>query len=96
MKIAPLHRELDKRGVDYVFVHTGQHYDEEMNEIFFEELGIREPDHNLGAKGSSISAIMDLFSAVLIEEDPDAVIVIGDINSTLACAITSSHHRYSP
>lgn len=94
MKIAPIVRALQESGdLAYRIVHTGQHYDREMNEVFFEELGIPEPDIFMAAGGGSHSQqtakIMLAFEEYCQEERPDAVVVVGDVNSTLACSITA-------
>lgn len=95
MKIAPLIRECDSRSnlFEYVLVHTGQHYDSAMSDVFFDELDIPKPDYNLGAGGGNHSRqtaeIMEKFHGVCEKELPDCVIVVGDVNSTLACSIVA-------
>lgn len=95
MKVAPLARAFAAReGVDHRIVHTGQHYDRKMSELFFEELQIPEPWRNLGV-GSGTHAeqtaqIMLRFEPLLSEWRPDAVIVVGDVNSTIACALVAT------
>lgn len=95
MKIAPIVRECDLRAdvFEYVIVHTGQHYDAEMSTVFFEELGIPVPHYylNVGSGGHSeqTAKIMTAFDPVCATECPDCVIVVGDVNSTLACAIVA-------
>src|SRR5260370_95311 len=94
MKIAPLTWELKNRsGVNLTLVHTGQHYDRKMSELFFEQLAIPTPDVNLGVGSGSHAAqtaeVMRRIEPVLLERSPDAVIVVGDVNSTVACALTS-------
>lgn len=95
MKAAPLIREFKKRGkVNPVLVHTGQHYDANMSKIFFEDLELPEPDTYLGV-GSGTHAeqtgkIMIAFEEVVRREGPDLIIVVGDVNSTLACSIVAS------
>ena len=91
MKVAPLHRVFEARGFDSMIVHTGQHYDEKMSDIFFRQLEMPEPDLYLGV-GSGTHAeqtarIMTAFDEVLVEEDPDLVLVVGDVNSTVAWAL---------
>lgn len=94
MKVAPLMWEVGRRAdVDAALVHTGQHYDRKMSELFFEELGIPEPDVNLGVGSGShavqTAEVMRRFEPVLLERRPDAVVVVGDVNSTIACALTA-------
>ncbi len=94
MKIAPLTWELKARGTaELTLVHTGQHYDRQMSELFFEQLEIPRPDVNLNVGGGShavqTAEIMRRFEPVLLERRPDVVIVVGDVNSTVACAMTS-------
>jgi len=98
MKIAPLMDAIKKRpSVDPVLVHTGQHYDEKMSGLFFRELGIPKPDVNLevgsGSHAVQTAEIMTRFEPVLLEHKPDYVLVVGDVNSTIACAssYTSFH-----
>ncbi len=94
MKIKPVMDELAGRGQDVVLVHTGQHYDPAMSEVFFADLGLRRPDHFLGA-GSGTHAtqtakVMLAFEPVVASVRPDVVIVVGDVNSTLACALVTA------
>ncbi|BBY63017.1 non-hydrolyzing UDP-N-acetylglucosamine 2-epimerase [Mycolicibacterium helvum] len=94
MKIAPIVRAIAARDdLVYRIVHTGQHYDREMNDIFFEELDIPEPDVFMAAGGGSHSEqtakIMVAFEKYCEAERPDAVVVVGDVNSTLACSIVA-------
>ena len=75
---------------DQALVHTGQNYDHNLNEVFFKELGVRDPDHYLGAKGSfgeQIGIILSEIEKVLLEEKPDRFLVLGDTNSSLAAII---------
>jgi UDP-N-acetylglucosamine 2-epimerase (non-hydrolysing) len=93
IKAAAVSREL-RRSHEEVMVHTGQHYDEEMSDVFFEELGMPEPDHNLGV-GSNSHGVQTAEMLVGLEEqigdeEPDVVLVYGDTNSTLAAAIAAS------
>jgi UDP-N-acetylglucosamine 2-epimerase (non-hydrolysing) len=96
MKIAPIAAELARRGdeFEHVLVHTGQHYDREMSEIFFEELGVPEPDYSLGVGSGShaqqTAAVMERLEPVLLEAEPDVVLVPGDVNSTMAAALTAA------
>jgi UDP-N-acetylglucosamine 2-epimerase (non-hydrolysing) len=95
MKIAPIIRVLDRRSdqFEYRLIHTGQHYDREMSDVFFEELGIPKPDYALEAGGGShaeqTAKIMVAFEKVCKQESPDWVLVVGDVNSTLACSIVA-------
>ncbi|MGL6112177.1 MAG: non-hydrolyzing UDP-N-acetylglucosamine 2-epimerase [Rubrivivax sp.] len=95
MKLAPLVRALAKRPGELSFriVHTGQHYDREMSDVFFDELGIPKPDHHLGAGGGShaqqTAKVMVGFEELCQGARPDAVVVVGDVNSTLACSIVA-------
>lgn len=94
MKIAPIVRALKRHGgLGFKIIHTGQHYDREMNDVFFEELGIPEPDVFMGAGGGShaqqTAKIMVAFEELCQADRPDAVLVVGDVNSTLACSIVA-------
>jgi UDP-N-acetylglucosamine 2-epimerase (non-hydrolysing) len=94
MKIAPLFRELRMRqGFEAMLVHTGQHYDPSMSDRFFEDLGISEPDVNLGVgsgpHGAQTAEVLRRIEPVLVDRNPDAVIVVGDVNSTLAAALAA-------
>ncbi|WP_276282162.1 non-hydrolyzing UDP-N-acetylglucosamine 2-epimerase [Halorussus caseinilyticus] len=93
VKAAAVSRELRRRH-DEVLVHTGQHYDEEMSDVFFEELGMPEPDDNLGvgsdSHGAQTAEMIAGLEARIDSEDPDAVLVYGDTNSTLAAAVAAS------
>ena len=94
MKAAPVLKALAEAGASQTLVHTGQHYDERMSQVFFTELGIPEPDHNLevgsGTHAAQTAQIMLRFEPVLLELDPGLVLVYGDINSTLAAALVCS------
>jgi len=94
MKIAPIVRALQAQSVlSFKIIHTGQHYDREMNDVFFEELGIPEPDVFMAAGGGShaqqTAKIMVGFEELCMSERPAAVLVVGDVNSTLACSIVA-------
>jgi UDP-N-acetylglucosamine 2-epimerase (non-hydrolysing) len=95
MKIAPLARALDKQGdrISYRIVHTGQHYDHDMSRVFFDELGIPEPAYHLEARGGThaeqTARIMVAFEQLCEKERPHAVLVVGDVNSTLACSVVA-------
>ena len=92
MKAAAVSRRLRER-FDEVIVHTGQHYDDELSRIFFDELGVPAPAHELGAGGGSNIAqtarILAALEPVLSELDPELVLVYGDTNSTLAGALAA-------
>lgn len=94
MKIAPLMWELERRpGADVFLVHTGQHYDQRMSELFFDELRIPQPDANLevgsGSHAVQTAEVMKRIEPFVIEQQPDAMVVVGDVNSTIACALTA-------
>ena len=94
MKIAPIVRALQaQEGLSFKIIHTGQHYDREMNDVFFEELGIPQPDVFMAAGGGShaqqTAKIMVAFEELCVAERPAAVLVVGDVNSTLACSIVA-------
>jgi UDP-N-acetylglucosamine 2-epimerase (non-hydrolysing) len=95
MKIAPIAAELRRRGdeFEHVLVHTDQHYDRELSEIFLEELGVGDPDYSLGVGSGShaqqAARVMERLEPVLLEAEPDVVLVPGDVNSTLAAALTA-------
>ena len=95
MKIAPIVRALERagNGLGYRIVHTGQHYDREMNQVFFEELGIPRPDvcfeAGSGSHAEQTAKIMLAFEAHCRSRRADLVMVVGDVNSTLACAIVA-------
>lgn len=96
MKIAPIMREMAKYPADFeqILVHTGQHYDANMSQVFFDDLELPRPDVNLEVGSSSHAAqtaqVMLRFEPVLLEYRPDWVIVPGDVNSTLACTLVAS------
>ena len=94
MKIAPIVRAFQAQSaLSFKIIHTAQHYDHDMNQVFFEELGIPQPDLFMGAGGSTHSQqtakIMVAFEELLLEAPPAAVLVVGDVNSTLACSIVA-------
>jgi UDP-N-acetylglucosamine 2-epimerase (non-hydrolysing) len=94
MKIKPIVAALAADGAVPTLVHTGQHYDEAMSGVFLTELGIGRPDHHLGAGSGShatqTAAVMTAFEPLLEELAPDVVVVVGDVNSTLACALVAA------
>lgn len=94
MKVAPLLHECERReGIQAILVHTGQHYDEGLSDIFFRELGIRAADHELkvgsGTHAEQTAEIMRRFEPVCHAEKPDVVLVVGDVNSTMAAALVA-------
>jgi len=95
MKAAPLIREFRKRPrMHTLLVHTGQHYDENMSRVFFEDLELPEPDIHLGVGSGShaeqTGKVMVAFEGVVSRERPDLIIVVGDVNSTLACSLVGA------
>lgn len=103
MKVAPIIKCLRSRqangnsgrpALEYRLVHTGQHYDEKMSDVFFGELGIPAPDINLGVGSGShavqTAAVMTKFEPICLQEAPDWVVVVGDVNSTMACTLVCS------
>src|SRR5689334_5163953 len=94
IKIAPLMWEIARHpNIVASLVHTGQHYDERMSSLFFEQLKIPRPNVDLevgsGSHAVQTAEVMKRFEPVVASEQPDAVIVVGDVNSTVACALTS-------
>lgn len=95
MKIAPIISQMQRDGSRLIpyLVHTGQHYDKEMKHSFFEQLGIPEPDVDLGVGSGShaqqTAEVMRRFEPVLDEQQPTAILVVGDVNSTIACALVA-------
>jgi UDP-N-acetylglucosamine 2-epimerase (non-hydrolysing) len=94
MKIAPIVRALQaQQTLSFKIIHTGQHYDRDMNDVFFEELGIPQPDLFMAAGGGShamqTGKIMTGFEELCTAQPPAAVLVVGDVNSTLACSIVA-------
>ena len=106
MKIASIVAALDaynlaaRNRIDYVLIHTGQHYDEKMSQTFFRELKLPRPTVDLevgsGSHAGQTAEIMKRFEPVLLKEQPDAVVVVGDVNSTVACALVASKIVYPP
>ncbi|AGA29596.1 non-hydrolyzing UDP-N-acetylglucosamine 2-epimerase [Singulisphaera acidiphila] len=94
MKMTPIVHELERRGFQQTLVHTGQHYDARMSDVFFDELGMPKPDVFLGVGSDShakqTAAIMVAFESTCQELRPDLVIVSGDVNSTLAAALVAA------
>ncbi len=100
MKVAPIHKAFnqlkiknEKLKIEHLICHTGQHYDEKMSKVFFEDLELPKPDFYLGVGSGShaeqTARIIIEFEKILLQEKPDLVIVVGDVNSTIACALTA-------
>lgn len=94
MKIKPVMDAFERRAHDVVLVHTEQHYDYELNEVFFRELEIRPPDHHLGVGSAGhaqqVASVMLAFEPLVDQIRPDLVLVVGDVNSTLGCALVAA------
>jgi UDP-N-acetylglucosamine 2-epimerase (non-hydrolysing) len=103
MKLAPLVKSIQQHNaarrdgaaaIGFRIVHTGQHYDAQMSQVFFEELGIPAPDYNLevgsGSHAAQTAEIMKRFEPACLQEKPDWVVVVGDVNSTMACTLVAS------
>jgi UDP-N-acetylglucosamine 2-epimerase (non-hydrolysing) len=97
VKVAPVLSALAAEGHEGVLVHTGQHYDAAMSDAFFADLGLPQPDYHLGVGSAShavqTARVMESFEPVLTEVRPDWVVVVGDVNSTLACALVAAKLR---
>lgn len=98
MKVVPILHELDRRGVKRLFVHTGQHYDVKMSEALLRDLDAPTPDVLLevgsGSHAVQTARVMERFEPVLLAHKPRWVVVVGDVNSTLACALVASKLRH--
>jgi UDP-N-acetylglucosamine 2-epimerase (non-hydrolysing) len=94
MKVKPVLDALERRQVSVVLVHTGQHYDPNMSRVFFDDLGLRTPDYHLGvgsgSHASQTAAVMTAFEPLVAAEQPDLVVVVGDVNSTMAAAVVAA------
>lgn len=94
MKVKPVVDALERCGVSVGLVHTGQHYDKLMSDVFFEDIGLRSPDFHLGVGSGSHAEqsgrVMMAFESLLLEESPEMVIVVGDVNPTPACALVGA------
>ena len=96
MKIAPIAAQFSRHPERFALtlVHTGQHYDDKLSKVFFDELGIPRPDVNLevgsGSHAQQTAAVMTAFEPLIQERRPDMVLVVGDVNSTIACALVAS------
>jgi len=95
MKVAPIHKAFKKyeNEITHLICHTGQHYDEKMSKVFFEDLELPKPDFYLGVGSGShaeqTANVMVEFEKILLQEEPDIVLVVGDVNSTIACSLTA-------
>ena len=94
IKVKPIADELNKRKIEHLLVHTGQHYDYEMSKVFFEGLQIHQPDYNLevgsSSHGRQTAEMLASLETLFVKEKPDVVIVYGDTNSTLSAALAAS------
>lgn len=95
MKVAPLMAEIGRHaGLEPVLVHTGQHYDYSMSQVFFDQLNMPEPDYNLevgsGSHHAQTAEIIKRFGDLVQQDRPDMVLVVGDVNSTIACALVAA------
>lgn len=95
MKLAPILRAFQPYPeIQNILLHTGQHYDANMSDVFFDDLKLPRPDINLGVGSGShaeqTAQIMERFERVMIDENPDLVLVVGDVNSTLACSLVAA------
>jgi UDP-N-acetylglucosamine 2-epimerase (non-hydrolysing) len=106
MKVAAIARAVQSHNsadrvppIEHIIVHTGQHYDEQMSTLFFKELEIPEPHYNLevgsGSHAAQTAQIMERFEPVLLSERPDLLMVVGDVNSTVACALVATKIHYN-
>ncbi|MFH1138298.1 MAG: UDP-N-acetylglucosamine 2-epimerase (non-hydrolyzing) [Pseudomonadota bacterium] len=94
MKIAPLYRELKKHSwAEVRLIHTGQHYDQAMSQAFFQDFGLSAPDINLavgsGSQAEQTAGVLVAYEKILLADRPDWVVVVGDVNSTLACTLAA-------
>ncbi|HTX60686.1 MAG TPA: UDP-N-acetylglucosamine 2-epimerase (non-hydrolyzing) [Methanobacterium sp.] len=94
IKMSPLIDEVEKRGIDYILIHTGQHYDQEMSEQFFSDLELSQPDYNIGvgskSHGKQTAVMLEGIEKILLSENPDIILVEGDTNAVMAGAIAAS------
>ena len=97
MKVAPISKQLsaisNEHSIEHLICHTGQHYDEKMSKVFFDDLELPRPDFYLdvgsGSHAEQTAKVMIEFEKILLNEKPDLVIVVGDVNSTIACSLTA-------
>ncbi|HEY0196844.1 MAG TPA: UDP-N-acetylglucosamine 2-epimerase, partial [Methanobacterium sp.] len=94
IKMSPLIDEVKKQRIEFILIHTGQHYDREMSQQFFEELELPPPDYNIGVgsntHGKQTAVMLDGIEEILSSEKPDIVLVEGDTNAVMAGALASS------
>src|SRR4051794_27030284 len=94
MKMATVVLGQKRQGIEQFLVHTGQHYDANMSDVFFEELGMPRPDVHLGvgsgSHASQTAAVLTAFETTCLDRRPDVVVVAGDVNSTIACALAAA------
>ena len=94
IKMSPLIDEVEKRGIDYILIHTGQHYDQEMSEQFFSDLELSQPDYNIGvgskSHGKQTAVMLEGIEKILLSENPDIILVEGDTNAVMAGAVAAS------
>lgn len=97
MKIAPISRAFETYDIEYEIIHTGQHYDYNMNQVFFDEFGLKSPLSHLevgsGLHGEQTAKIMERFEKLCIERHTDMIFVVGDVNSTMAAALVAAKLR---
>ena len=95
-----LYNRSSAQSLQHMLVHTGQHYDASMSQAFFRDLDLPQPDVDLGVRSAFYAQqnaeIMKRFEPVLMREHPDIVIVVGDVNSTIACALVAAKITYPP
>lgn len=99
VKLAPVAEAISRAGLQHIIVHTGQHYDPMLSDVFFRDLGIPEPDVHLGVgsgtHGEQTGSMLAAMDSVLADHQPDCVLVYGDTNSTLAAAVSAVKMHYS-
>src|SRR5438477_10814950 len=96
IKSGPLSVALREAGIDEIVVHTGQHYDPELSQVFFDELGLAEPAYRLESRSRDLDAMQPGIAGAMERERPDAVLVFGDTNSTLAGARAAVADELTP
>ncbi|MHC1626914.1 MAG: non-hydrolyzing UDP-N-acetylglucosamine 2-epimerase [Methanoculleaceae archaeon] len=97
IQVEPIIRELERRNIDYIFIHSGQHYDYEMDKIFFDEMRLPEPTHYLGVgsmtPGHQIGEILQRSESIFRNEIPDILLVTGDTNTALAVSLAANKSK---